>query len=105
MIAMGQIGRKIRVGPVRGQQSYDASGLRYPVKLDHYRQRLAHVFHNVTSYYFVELVVVEWIRQVVQIVYYVRVRGWINVHSDCARRLVDPAADVENASFTGRRYD
>jgi hypothetical protein len=58
---------------------------------------------DVAAYYFVELVIGEWVGKVVEVVNHVGGGSWIDIHPDRAGSLVRPAPDVEHAPGLGGR--
>ena len=55
-----------------------------------------HMFDDVPTNDFIELIIGEGIRKVVQIVYDVSRCSRIDVHSNCTRDLICSAADVQD---------
>src|SRR5213083_418955 len=97
MIAVSQVGREIRISPVRRYQLNNTAVASDAVKFAHYRHRIANVFDDVATDHFIKLVRSERIRQVVQIVYYISRRARVYVHADRARYFVRAAADVQDS--------
>src|SRR5262245_2816257 len=65
VVAMSQISREVRIGPVRCDQLDDPAVSSDPMKLAHDRHRVAHVLDNVAANNFIEFIVDKWIRQIV----------------------------------------
>src|SRR5215831_18341236 len=94
VVAMGKVRRPVRIRPVGRDQLDDSASASYSMQLCHYRHGISHVFDDVIANNFIELVVGERIRQIVQVVNHIGIRSWIHVHPDSAGSLIHPTPDV-----------
>src|SRR5260370_11604521 len=74
-----------------------------PVQLVYEAQHIRDMLDHVATNYFVELVVIEWIRKVSQVMYEVCLSPWIRIYTDGARKSILPAPHIQNF-FRGVGY-
>src|SRR6266478_4873941 len=69
-----------------------------PVQLIHEAQHIGDMLDHVAADYFVELVIIEWVRKVSQVMYEVCLSPWIRIDTDGAGKFILPASYIQDFS-------
>src|SRR5881628_1767104 len=99
MVAMRQVGSKIRICPMRGNKFDNPATTSNPMQFAHHGHRLSDVLNYMSPNDFVELVVSKRIWKIVQVMDKISGRTGVHIHSNCAHNLVCATSNVQYATY------